>query len=112
MALKGSLSTLGTMFGWESPDSNIIGLKDMVQQLRGLKQTVIAGGTAGDHTVTGIATGDHLISVVHLDMTGNAETDLTSEFSITAADTINNAAGTDTSSDTLLVLYFDQSAGA
>ena len=67
--------------------------------------TVIAGGSAGDHTVTGINTGDTLVAVLHLDMGGNAETDLTSQFTISAADTINNAAGTDTSSDTLIVTY-------
>lgn len=70
-----------------------------------LKQTVVAGGAAGDITVTGITTNDRIVSVLHLDIGGNAESDLTSEFSITAADTINNAGGTATSSDTLIVTY-------
>lgn len=70
-------------------------------------QTVISGGAAGNHTVTGIAVGDNLISVLHLDLGGNNETDLTSEFTITATDTINNGGGTSTAADTLLVTYED-----
>jgi len=112
MALKGTLATLSTMFGWDAPNSSFVGLKDIIQQLRGLKMTVIAGGAAGNHTVTGIATEDHLVSVIHLDLGANGETDLTSEFTISAANTINNTGGTDTSNDTLLVMYFDFSAGA
>lgn len=71
-----------------------------------LKQTVAAGGAAGDITVTGIAVGDQLISVVNL----TDGTDVTSEFSITAADTINNTGGTATTGDVLLVLYNDVNA--
>ena len=114
MALK-TMTHLASQFGWNSrtgDGTNYPGLKDIIQQLRGLKMTVVAGAVAGNVTVTGIATEDHLISVVHLDMGGNAETDLTSEFSITAANTINNTGGTATDSDTLIILYFDQSAGA
>lgn len=71
-----------------------------------LVQTVATGGAAGDITVSGISVEDQLISVVNLD----DGADLTSEFSITAADTINNAGGTATTSDTLLVLYNDKDA--
>ena len=76
--------------------------------------TTIAGGTAGNHTVTGIKTNDKLRAVLTLDFTlteGTPNTrtwavsDLTSEFSISAADTINNTGGTDTSGGILLVLY-------
>lgn len=70
-----------------------------------VKVALIAGGSAGNHTVTGIATADTLISVIH--NTAGALVDLTSEFTISAANTINNAAGTDTSSDQLLVIYQD-----
>lgn len=65
-------------------------------------KAVIAGGAAGNHTVTGISTTDILLAV--LDLTTAA--DLTSEFTVTAADTINNAAGTDTTGDNLLVLWW------
>jgi len=64
---------------------------------------VATGGGAGDITVTGINLGDKLSLVLNL--TDSA--DLTSEFSITAADTINNDGGTATTGDALLVCYFD-----
>jgi len=50
----------------------------------------ISGGAAGDHTVTGIATTDTIVSVLHY-TAGALSADLTAEFTITAADTINNA---------------------
>lgn len=80
----------------------------------GLKIALIAGGSAGDHTVTGIATTDRIVSVLHASTAAAIATlaDLTSEFSISAANTINNALGTDTSSDQLWVIYEDASGGA
>lgn len=73
------------------------------------KVTLVAGGSAGDHTVTGIATTDTIIWVGHLSTAAAIATlaDLTGEFTITAADTINNAAGTDTTSDQLMVIWDD-----
>jgi len=75
-----------------------------------VKATIVAGGAAGDHTVTGIATGDTLVAVLHVDFTDASETgaDITGEFSISAADTINNAGGTDTSGGFLIVVYEDR----
>ena len=74
-----------------------------------IKQTVIAGGSAGAHTVTGIKTRDSLVSVLFekVDFTGSTHTfsDLTSEFSISAADTIDNTGGTDTTGGYLIVTY-------
>lgn len=72
-----------------------------------LVQTVVAGGAAGDFAVAGIAATDELVSVVHVDGTDASETvaDLTAEFDITAADTINNAGGTDTTGGFLVVTY-------
>lgn len=70
--------------------------------------TSIAGGAAGDHTVTGITTSDVLTGVIHLsETTDTLDTvdDLTSEFSITGADTINNDGGTNTTGGFLLVSY-------
>jgi len=77
-----------------------------------VKATVIAGGAAGDHTVTGISTSDSLVAVLYDDLAdaGESLTDITSEFSITAADTINNAGGTDTTGGALIVVYEDRSA--
>ncbi len=73
-----------------------------------LKQPEIDGGSAGDHTVTGILQTDELVSVLQVDIdTGNVVdvVDLTSEFTISAANTINNTGGTDTTGDTLIVTY-------
>lgn len=61
----------------------------------------IAGGAAGNLTVTGITTSDTLVAVLNLTAGGN----LTSEFTITATNTINNALGTDTTGLILLVVY-------
>tara|TARA_R110002051_G_scaffold313031_1_gene388686 strand:+ start:1540 stop:2091 length:552 start_codon:yes stop_codon:yes gene_type:complete len=72
-----------------------------------MAQAVISGGGAGDHTVTGISIGDELIYVYEQNGTSGLITDLTSEFSITKSDTINNTGGTSTSGDKLLVLYLD-----
>ncbi len=68
-----------------------------------ISQALIAGGAAGNHTVTGIATTDTLISVIH--NTAGALVDLTSEFTIDSADTIDNVGGTNTTNDDLLVTY-------
>lgn len=72
--------------------------------------TLINGGAAGNHTVTGIATADALISVLHLPDAGAIDTmvDLTSEFTISAANTINNTGGTATTNGKLLVIYQDR----
>jgi|GEM_PF-4810646 len=71
---------------------------------------LVNGGAAGDHTVTGIASGDEIVFVGHFSTAAAIATlaDLTSEFSVTGADTINNAAGTDTSSDQLMVIWLDK----
>jgi len=75
-----------------------------------VKAVLIAGGAAGAHTVTRIATGDSLVAVLHIDATDASEAynDLTAEFSISAADTINNAGGTNTTGGGLIVVYEDR----
>ena len=72
---------------------------------------IIAGGAAGAHTVTGIATIDRLISVHEQDATSGILTDLTGEFTVSALnpDTIDNTGGTVTTGDTLLVVYGSRS---
>lgn len=77
-----------------------------------LKATLIAGGAAGDHTVTGIRPADTLVAVLFVDATDASETysDLTAEFTISADDTINNAGGTDTTGGGLVVIYEDRTA--
>lgn len=68
--------------------------------------TTASGGAAGDITVTGIGTDDVLVAVINL----ADAADLTSEFTITAADTINNTGGTATTDDDLLVFYYAAAA--
>lgn len=74
-----------------------------------LVSVAVAGSTAGDITVTGILTTDTLVSVARLNRDATAATieltTITSEFTISAANTINNAAGTNTTGDSLLVTY-------
>lgn len=71
----------------------------------GFKVALIAGGAAGDHTVTGILAGDELIAVLESNTTSAILTDLSAEFTVDSDDTINNDAGTATTDDKLLVIY-------
>ena len=74
----------------------------------GLGHSVVAGGAAGDFTVTGITADDTILEVIHYQGDGTQLTgveDLTAEFSITAADTINNTGGTATTNGFLVVRY-------
>lgn len=64
----------------------------------------IAGAGAGNHTVTGIKTTDTLVAVLHSDDTSHAVTDKTSEYTISAADTINNTSGTDSTGSHVIVV--------
>jgi hypothetical protein len=76
-----------------------------------LKTAVVAGAAAGNITVTGIATLDELVSVVHATAGGASDgdfTDITSQFTITAANTINNTGGTATTGNKLIVIYRDR----
>lgn len=77
----------------------------------GLGIALIAGGAAGDHTVTGIVKGAELLFVAHMSTTASIATiaDLTAEFTVTADDTINNAGGTATTNDSLWVFYVNKS---
>lgn len=74
---------------------------------------VIVGGAAGALTVSGVTTKDELISVIHCTAGGAVDgdfADLSSEFAITAANTISNAGGTNTTGNKLIVIYRDRSA--
>ena len=74
-----------------------------------IQMTVVAGAAAGDVTVTGIKHDDKLCGVIVLDRNATAANitlaALTSEFSVTADDTINNSAGTGSVGDALLVIW-------
>ncbi|PAZ15677.1 hypothetical protein CLM62_12840 [Streptomyces sp. SA15] len=71
-------------------------------------QAVVAGAAAGNVTVTGVKTRDQLVSVLRavgggVDVTD--VTDLTAEFTISAANTVNNTGGTATTGSKLIVTY-------
>jgi hypothetical protein len=69
---------------------------------------LVAGAAAGNVTVTGIATTDQLQEVLYFVGAGTAVTDitdLTSQFTITATNTINNTGGTSSSGAKLLVRW-------
>ena len=72
-----------------------------------VRTTIVAGAAAGDRTVAGIKTRDHLVSVLFIDATDASETyaDRTSEFTISAADTINNTGGTTSAGGALVVTW-------
>jgi hypothetical protein len=79
--------------------------KAIAATAKSLVHFLATGGAAGDITVTGITTADRLVAVLNEDATSGKVTDLTSEFTITAADTINNTGGTATTSNKLNVLF-------
>jgi len=66
-----------------------------------LSSRVVAGAAAGNITVTGIKLNDRLVLVQ--DLTTGA--DITTEFSVTADDTINNTGGTSTAGHSVLVTW-------
>ena len=73
-----------------------------------IKSAVVAGAAAGNVTVSGISTLDELVSVIHCTAGGAVDgdfADLTSQFTISATNTINNTGGTSTSGNKLIVLY-------
>jgi hypothetical protein len=67
-----------------------------------LESRVIAGGAAGNLTVTGIKQGDSLQMVQRVDAAG---ANLRDEFTVSANDTINNTAGTNTTGFILLIVW-------
>lgn len=83
----------------------------MAETLRGLPRnvavTVVPGGAAGAHVLDGAldASGAVLLSVRHVSGSFGTNADLTSEFTVTALNTISNVGGTDTTGDFLVVTY-------
>lgn len=72
------------------------------------KVTLVNGGSAGNHTVTGITANDEIVFVGHLSTAAAIATlaDLTAEFTA-GAGVINNDSGTDTTNDQLMVIWID-----
>jgi hypothetical protein len=76
--------------------------------LRNVKYRFVAGAVAGNITVTGIKTTDKLLDVRATDATLQ---DISGEFTISAANTINNTGGTSTATKVLLVRWVTEDAG-
>ncbi len=74
-----------------------------------VKVTLLAGGAAGDITLTGIASGDELVFVGVFTTAAAIATfaDLTSEFTV-GTDKISNSGGTATTSNQLMVVWIDR----
>lgn len=78
---------------------------------------IVTGGSAGDHTVSGLSRDDKLKSVHYIgyDSSGNAMEagDITDEFDIPddEDEVINNDDGTDTSDQLLVVAFVDVDRG-
>ncbi len=84
-----------------------------------IKVSAIAEGAAGAHTVTGITTDDVILAVVGHKITlseGSPNTiavsalNLTSEFTITATNTIDNTGGSSLADSLVLVIWLDKDA--
>ena len=75
---------------------------------RSIGTAVVPGSTAGDFVVPGpINLDDDLISVTHASADLVTLADLTAEFTIDGANLINNAAGTDTTGEFLVVVWVE-----
>lgn len=72
----------------------------------------LAGAAAGNVTLTGIRVNqDFIKSVTSVVLATGAGTDLTSEFNITADNTINNTGGTSSAGAQLVVVWYDADYG-
>jgi hypothetical protein len=81
-----------------------------------LRVTAVSEGAAGNFTVSGITTSDTLVAVVGVKLVlseGTPNTiafsavNITSEFTITAVDTINNDGGTSLADTIVFVFWLD-----
>lgn len=75
-----------------------------------VKVNLVNGGAVGNFNVTGIGPGDELVFVGRYSTAAEIATltDVTSQFSITGANTINNAGGTVTTGDLLQVIWLNR----
>jgi hypothetical protein len=106
--INGAAAGNHTVTGILTTDT-LVSVVEFISAVAGSYQTIIAGGAAGNHTVTGILTTDTLRSVLYLKVSGDpgalAASDITSEVTISAADTVENAGHTDTTGGFLIVSY-------
>lgn len=109
MTIKSRNIADGTIAGVDLASGAISGKKLATGTL---KVTLVTGGAAGNLTLTGIATTDELVSVMVFTTAAAIATvaDLTAEFTITAANTINNTGGTSTASNQLMVFWIQHTS--
>lgn len=90
------------------PTFGVLGTGATTEQAGKITVTIVGGGSAGDHTVAGMEVGDEIIFVGHFSTASSIASlgDLTSEFTA-AAGAANNGSGTETSSDTLMIMWRD-----
>lgn len=95
--------------GWGQTTADKLLYVDVPTVKPKLNVTLVAGGSAGAHTVSGIAAGDNIVFVGHFSTAAAIATlaDLTSEFTVSGADEIDNTGGTDTTNDQLMVIWED-----
>lgn len=72
-----------------------------------VRTSYVVGAVAGPLTVTGIKKQDRIVSVWNI----TTPADLTSQFSISAANTITNAGGTATTGGVVAVTWYDKDLG-
>ena len=94
---------------WDASASKLVVYASGGGGVSGVVTVAIDGGAGGNHTVTGIATTDTLISVIHHTVTTAAVDDITSQFTISAANTIENAGEATTANDWLVITYSNAS---
>lgn len=92
------------------------GIVTSISAVPRLQFRIIAGGAAGDLTCIGVALKDKLYYVGGFKLADGAPDsitvlNLTSEFTISAANTINNAAGTSSAAGLLLVIWYAPPTG-
>lgn len=71
----------------------------------------VAGAAAGNITVTGIGANDYLVEVGGFKLSDGTPANLTSQFTITADNTINNTGGTATTGYVLYVRWVTRASG-
>lgn len=117
-----SLGSLGSAFGFEAPNTNLVGLKDVLKELQGLRLSFADGGAQstaisllakGGATLgaSRILTTDPILGVVEFTAvaaSGLTNISLRNDCRVVSTGNIQFSGGATTNSK-ILVLWFDQS---
>lgn len=109
---KESLTVLASGFGYENPQSGVVSLKTVLQELQGLTLTVVSGQCNGGigMTVSGIATDDTIIAAIEVPTgapTGSTLVNRTASTYISAANEVKCNEGLNSAS-LFFVLWFNK----